>query len=464
MADLTVTNEIARAAAKGLQLVDEGRAGDGLVPRTITDARLMADGDALSERKVRAMPGWFARHATDKKPGWDKPGEETPGYVAWLLWGGDTAAEWAKRKVEQLNNEARSADDMQVDEVNARQAAMVEEYVSIAEEYGPFNASTGADGAHYAPADANPFKPEGLICANCELYQPISDTEGRCAIVQGPLEDGNVEPNAICKLWVIPESKLAPAEGTREVVMKAETRIVEERDLRENPDLLSELRNGADIVEKRMVETEVRANESGKGWKLTGYAAVFDSEASLGNFNERIARGAFRKVLKRTNLDVAALFNHDQNLILGRTTNGTLTLREDPRGLVYEVDVADTTYGRDLKVLLERGDVTQSSFAFRVKSDGQQWSEGEDGTLIRTITEFDDLLDVSPVVYPAYADTTSAAVTSRNQTSSNSESEQEGQGAAAQQSHQADSQPRRADEEGVHRQRVRRLKLRDRAA
>ena len=246
--------------------------------------------------------------------------------------------------------------------------------------------------------------------------------------------------------------------------MKAETRIVEERDLRENPDLLSELRNGADIVEKRMVETEVRANESGKGWKLTGYAAVFDSEASLGNFNERIARGAFRKVLKRTDLDVAALFNHDQNLILGRTTNGTLTLREDPRGLVYEVDVADTTYGRDLKVLLERGDVTQSSFAFRVKSDGQQWSEGEDGTLIRTITEFDDLLDVSPVVYPAYADTTSAAVTSRNQTSSNSESEQEGQGAAAQQSHQADSQPRRADEEGVHRQRVRRLKLRDRAA
>lgn len=464
MADLIVTEAIASAATKGLRLVEEGKAGDGLVPRTITDARRMANREPLSERKVKAMPGWFARHASDKAPNWDKAGEETPGYVAWLLWGGDTAAEWAQRQVEALAHEGRSADQEMPDEVSPRQQSMIEELVSIAEEYGPFDTSTGANGAHYAPADANPFKSEGLICANCELYQPISDTEGRCAVVQGPLTDGNVDPNAICKLWVIPESKLVPAEGTREEVMKAEIRIVEERDLRENPDLLSELRNGADIVEKRRVETEVRADQTGKGWKLTGYAAVFDSETSLGNFNERIARGAFRKVLKRTDLDVAALFNHDQNLILGRTTNGTLTLREDPRGLVYEVDVADTSYGRDLKVLLERGDVTQSSFAFRVKSDGQQWTENQDGTLVRTITEFEDLLDVSPVVYPAYADTTSVALTRNNQTSSTRETEQEGQGSAEQQSSQAGSQPRRADEEGAHRQRVRRLKLRDRAA
>jgi hypothetical protein len=354
--------------------------------------------------------------------------------------------------------------DVAADEVSPRQQALIDEYVSNAEEFGPFDTSTGANGAHYAPAEGNPFKAEGLMCANCELYQPISDTEGRCAVVAGPLADGNVEPEAVCKLWVIPESKLGPAEGTREDVMNTEVRIVEERDLRNNPDLLAELRAGANIIEKRMVHTEVRANDTGNGWKLTGYAAVFDSEASLGNFTERIARGAFRKVLKRAELDVAALFNHDQNLILGRTTNGTLTLREDPRGLVYEVDVADTSYGRDLKVLLERGDVTQSSFAFRVKSDGQQWSEGEDGTLIRTITEFDDLLDVSPVVYPAYADTTSAVVTNRDKVSSNGDSEQEGQGAAAQQSHQAESQPRRADEKGAHRHRVRRQKLRDRAA
>jgi len=253
---------------------------------------------------------------------------------------------------------------------------------------------------------------------------------------------------------------------SREDVLKKETRIINELDLRENPALVSELRDGADVVERRLapVTTEIREAPNG-GWILTGHAAVFGSESGdLGGFREVIQRGAFRKVLKRDNLDVAALFNHDQNLILGRTTNGSLTLREDPRGLVYEVNVADTSYGRDLKVLLERGDVSQSSFAFRVRAEGQTWTDAPDGTMIRTITEFDDLLDVSPVVFPAYADTTSVALTRSNQSSSTGESEQEGQGAAVQQSSQADSQPRRADDEGTHRHRARRLKLRDKRA
>lgn len=352
------------------------------------------------------------------------------------------------------------------DVLNDRQQALIDEYLSVTEEYGPFDASTGANGAHYAPADANPFVSEGLICGNCEFYQPISDTEGRCAIVKGPLADGHIEPNAICKLWVIPETKLAPAEGTREDTVKKETRVIAERDIKENPALVAELRNGADVVERRIapVTTEIREASNG-GWTLTGHAAVFGSESGdLGGFREVIQRGAFRKVLKREGLDVAALFNHDQNLILGRTTNGTLTLREDPRGLVYEVNVADTSYGRDLRVLLERGDVSQSSFAFRVKAEGQTWTDSPDGTMIRTITEFEDLLDVSPVVYPAYADTSSVALTRDNQSSSTVGSEQEGQGAAAQQSSQADSQPRRADDEGTHRHRARRLKLRDKRA
>ena len=356
--------------------------------------------------------------------------------------------------------------DTTEDAVNDRQKSQIEDLVSLAEEYGPFDTSTGANGAHYAPADANPFVSEGLICANCELYQPISETEGRCAIVEGPLDSGHVEPNAVCKLWVIPESKLAPAAGTREDVVNKETRIINELDIRENPALVSELRNGADVVERRIapVTTEIREAANG-GWTLTGHAAVFGSESGdLGGFREVIQRGAFRKVLKRDGLDVAALFNHDQNLILGRTTNGSLTLREDPKGLVYEVNVADTSYGRDLKVLLERGDVSQSSFAFRVRAEGQTWTDAPDGTMIRTITEFDDLLDVSPVVFPAYADTTSVALTRSNQSSSTGEPEQEGQGAAVQQSSQAGSQPRRADDEGTHRHRARRLKLRDKRA
>jgi len=351
------------------------------------------------------------------------------------------------------------------DVTTARQDALVSEYVSIAEKYGPFNSGTGADGAHYAPADANPFAAEGLVCGNCELYQPISDTEGRCAVVQGPLVDGQIEPNAICKLWVIPEGKL---KQSRRDTVKSEIRIIGERDIRENPSVVSELRDGGDFIEQRIapMTTEVRGNSDGS-WTLVGHAAVFDSMSeSLGNFNETIQRGAFRKALRSPDLAVKALFNHDQNLVLGSTSNGTLSLREDPTGLRYEVNVADTSYGRDLRVLLERGDITQSSFAFKVNKDGQQWSDQEDGTLLRTITEFSEILDVSAVTYPAYTATTSTALPTEAVTtySSNEESERGTVGAAAQDVSQVDSLPRRADEEGAHRQRVRRLRLRDKRA
>lgn len=256
-----------------------------------------------------------------------------------------------------------------------------------------------------------------------------------------------------------------------EASVKVEQRVISGSDLREDPALVAELRDGADVVERRVapVTTEVRAAGDGS-WTLVGLAAVYESESEeLGGFREVIKRGAFRRVLKQDGLDVRCLFNHDQNIVLGRTP-ATLMLREDPRGLVYEVNVAPTTAGNDLRVLLERGDVTQSSFAFKVGA--QEWSEAPDGTLIRTITDFADLLDVSPVTYPAYKITSAESVP--NQVSSNepvasrdsstSESEQGNEGTVEQPVPQADSQPRRADETGAHRHRSRRLRLREKRA
>lgn len=107
--DLTVTNDIAAAARHGLDLYEQGRGGDGLVADTIRDARIMARKGELSEAKVRKMPAWFARHAVDKQDGWDKKGEETPGYVAFLLWGGDTASDWASERVMRLDAEQTRA-------------------------------------------------------------------------------------------------------------------------------------------------------------------------------------------------------------------------------------------------------------------------------------------------------------------------------------------------------------------
>lgn len=139
-----------------------------------------------------------------------------------------------------------------------------------------------------------------------------------------------------------------------------------------------------------------------------GHAAVFDSASEdLGGFTEYVARGAFKNALDR-HPDVRALFNHDPNYVLGRTKSRTLDLREDPRGLHYYVKAPDVSYVRDLRTLMRRGDVDQSSFAFTVERD--RWAE-QDGKVTRTILEVRDLYDVSVVTTPAYPEADASART-----------------------------------------------------
>ncbi len=135
---------------------------------------------------------------------------------------------------------------------------------------------------------------------------------------------------------------------------------------------------------------------------VVGYGAVFNSESNdLGGFREYIAPGAFDGRLED---DVRFLVNHDANLILARTTNGTLRLSVDEKGLRYEADLPNTSTARDLMELLKNGTISQSSFAFTVEDDS--W-ELKDGMNIRTINRVSQLYDVSSVTYPAYNDATS---------------------------------------------------------
>lgn len=154
-------------------------------------------------------------------------------------------------------------------------------------------------------------------------------------------------------------------------------------------------------VERRYTRGDVELRAEADVPRMAGYAAKSNKlSQDLGGFVERIAPGAFRKTIGEA--DVKALFNHDANLLLGRTKSGTLRLDEDEVGLRYEVDLPDTTLGRDLSVLLARGDVSQSSFAFRVVKD--DWEVDEQDRPVRTLVEV-KLFDVSPVTYPAYLDT-----------------------------------------------------------
>jgi HK97 family phage prohead protease len=146
---------------------------------------------------------------------------------------------------------------------------------------------------------------------------------------------------------------------------------------------------------------------------FTGHAAVFNSlSVELFGFYERIAPGAFASAIGRD--DVRFLFNHDgMPLARSKAGTGTLSLSEDADGLLVSAELPDTQLARDLAVALERGDLDQMSFGFRVARDS--WADEDlelaDGTTIRaqvrTLEEV-ELFDVSVVTYPAYPATDAA--------------------------------------------------------
>ncbi len=156
-------------------------------------------------------------------------------------------------------------------------------------------------------------------------------------------------------------------------------------------------------VERRifsLTEVELRSGEDGRK-RLIGYAALPNKRSeNLGGFVEEIAPGAFAKVL---NDDVRALWNHDPNFVFGRTTADTLKITEDGFGLRTEALPPDVQWANDFIVSIERGDVTQMSFAFEVEED--EWSELEDGLWLRRIILVRRLYDVSYVTFPAYPQT-----------------------------------------------------------
>jgi len=152
-------------------------------------------------------------------------------------------------------------------------------------------------------------------------------------------------------------------------------------------------------METEILKRSATLRAGKKPMTLEGYAALYDEETVVGGQRERIERGAFEGRLED---DVRLLFNHDNNMPFARTTNGTLKLSVDERGLYYKANVIDTQAGRDLYAMVQRGDVTQSSFAFSISE--RSFDEG-----VMVIEKVGQLYDVSPVTYPAYEATSVVA-------------------------------------------------------
>ncbi len=154
-----------------------------------------------------------------------------------------------------------------------------------------------------------------------------------------------------------------------------------------------------------MLEIRASGTLSATGKTLTGYAAVFNSEAVLGDFSEVIRQGAFAKSLA-TGSNIRALYQHQGDALLGTTRGGTLQLREDAKGLAYELALPDTTHGKDLAILVGRGDVAGCSFGFRVAPGGDRW-EQRGAKLVRELIDV-ELVEITLTSHPAYRDTTVA--------------------------------------------------------
>ena len=212
-------------------------------------------------------------------------------------------------------------------------------------------------------------------------------------------EDGFPSAGRIAwELWGGDEAFTWSADKVKEI------KEMEENKLENTP---QELRRSPETEVRTITieNLEFRAEEDNN--VVVGYGSVFNSMSNdLGGFREVIAPTAFEGRLED---DVRFLFNHDPNMLLARSTNGTLKMSVDEVGLRYQAVIPDTSTGRDVLTLLRNNTLNQNSFAFVVEDDS--W-EVKDGMNIRTINKVSMLADISLVSYPAYSEAKTVALRS----------------------------------------------------
>jgi hypothetical protein len=165
----------------------------GMTPVGLARARQLANRQPVSVATLRRMASYFARHEVDKDGAtWEEQGK---GWQAWMGWGGDEGWAWARRIIEE---EDMSKKAMVMEGYSPRQDEMIAQYLSTAEDMGQWSKGISADGAHYM--EENPFASQGIACKYCAFWVE----GGACTIVAG-----SIAPEAVCKLWVIPESVIA---------------------------------------------------------------------------------------------------------------------------------------------------------------------------------------------------------------------------------------------------------------
>ena len=383
-------NDYPQAAVNNAQRALDFREENGTdcgTPVGWARANQIAGKENLSDETLVRTYSFLSRAKTyDQGKFTDEDGKEICGSIMYAAWGGDEMLRWAKRTIEGMEenkNERHIKSVVETDEeivITFGKGEMEEAGYKDEERAEPDALSVG-DFVRWSTSGGSAY---GVII-QIERDGEIEADSG--FKVNGTADD----PAALIRIYRYSSEEEAYIERKPALNVAHRFSTLEKFD--------AEVRSHKAIIEKREFRMESAEYE---GETIRGYAAVYNSDSEwMGGFYEQIARGAFDDVMDN---DTRAYFNHDENLLLGRVSSGTLRLSSDERGLYYEVDLPNTSYAKDLVELMKRGDVNQSSFAFLIESD--RWEE-RDGKTYRIIEKVSRLLDVSPVAQPAYPDATS---------------------------------------------------------
>lgn len=256
----------------------------GMTPIGLARARQLANRQPISLNTVQRMVAYFERHEIDKQGAtWDEKGK---GWQAWMGWGGDEGRAWAKEIMQKMGDKMETK---MYDEFNTRQRMLSSALLEVTHEEGKFDKSIGANGAHYVPAEENPFISKGMICEYCYFYQP----EGKCAIV-----DGEIEENAICKFWIIPEGELM--EYMDETIMdeipmdmaEEEVVVVASEDVE-----MDELKVDLTAAEREKLPDEDFAIPSSRNFPITTPESIADAVSSWGRYEGDVDFETFKQNL-----------------------------------------------------------------------------------------------------------------------------------------------------------------------
>ena len=383
-------NDYPKAASENAQRALDFREENGTdcgTPVGWARANQLAGKETISDETLVRTYSFLSRAKTyDQGKFTDEDGKEICGSIMYAAWGGDEMLRWAERTIETMEenkNERHIKSVVETDEeivITFGKGEMEEAGYKDEERAEPDALSVG-DFVRWSTSGGSAY---GVIIQIERDGELEADSGFK---VNGTADD----PAALIRIYRYSSEEEAYIERKPALNVAHRFSTLEKFD--------AEVRSHKAIIEKREFRMESAEYE---GETIRGYAAVYNSDSEwMGGFYEQIAKGAFDDVMDN---DTRAYFNHDENLLLGRVSSGTLRLSSDERGLYYEVDLPNTSYAKDLVELMKRGDVNQSSFAFLIESD--RWEE-RDGKTYRIIEKVSRLLDVSPVAQPAYPDATS---------------------------------------------------------